>query len=60
MADRPKDFDMINGQIRLAREQLYATISRAQAMMPNPPGVVPRNDVQRFTKERLSQLRGGG
>tara|TARA_R110002020_G_scaffold394043_2_gene604152 strand:- start:386 stop:568 length:183 start_codon:yes stop_codon:yes gene_type:complete len=60
MAERPKDFDMINGQIRLAREQLYATISRAKGMMPNPPGQVSPRDVQRFTKERLSQLRGGG
>ena len=60
MADRPKDFDMINGQIRLAREQLYATISRARNMIPNKPGEVPPKDVQRFTKERLTQLRGGG
>ena len=60
MAERPKDFDMINGQIRLAREQLYATISRARGMMPNPPGMVASKDVQKFTKERLAQLKGGG
>ena len=55
----PKDFDMINKQIQLARTQAYAAAQQAMSFMPNPPGMVPKKDLQRFTKEQLRQLKGG-
>jgi len=59
MPETPRDFDMLNKQIQLARSQAFAAKELAKRMMPNPPGMVPQKDVERFTKERLRQLKGG-
>ena len=59
MAETPRDFDMINKQIQLARTQAYAAAELAKRMMPNPPGMVRPRDTERFTKDRLRQLKGG-
>jgi hypothetical protein len=59
MANRPRDFDLINKQIQLARVQSVAIAALARDMIPNPPGMVNPKDVERFSMERLRQLRGG-
>jgi len=59
MPKMPKDFDLINKQIQQARTQAYAVTQYALQFMPNPPGMVPPKEVQRFTKDQLRQLKGG-